>query len=50
MENIFEGAEWTDFQLTPEVAIVIAQIACHINELPLSSPDSPVISNLIGIC
>ena len=37
-----------DFQLSPDVATVIAQIACHENELPQGSPVSPVISNLIG--
>ena len=36
------------FQLHPKVATVIAQIACHDNELPQGSPCSPVISNLIG--
>ena len=30
------------------VATVIAQIACHNNELPQGSPCSPVISNLLG--
>lgn len=37
-----------EFQLAPKVATVIAQIACHENELPQGSPASPVISNLIG--
>ncbi len=36
------------FNLTPKVATVIAQIACHDNELPQGSPCSPIISNLIG--
>ncbi|MFI4911465.1 MAG: reverse transcriptase domain-containing protein, partial [Sedimentisphaeraceae bacterium JB056] len=36
------------FNLDRNVATVIAQIACHDNELPQGSPCSPVISNLIG--
>ncbi len=36
------------FSLKPEVATVIAQIACHDNALPQGSPCSPIISNLIG--
>jgi len=36
------------FQLHPNAATVIAQIACHANALPQGSPASPVISNLIG--
>lgn len=36
-----------NFQLEPEIATVIAQIACHNNELPQGSPCSPVITNLI---
>ncbi|MBM5027484.1 RNA-directed DNA polymerase [Vibrio parahaemolyticus] len=36
-----------DFELDPEVATVIAQIACFNNELPQGSPCSPVITNLI---
>jgi RNA-directed DNA polymerase len=36
------------FKLDPKVATVIAQIACHNNELPQGSPCSPIISNLIG--
>jgi hypothetical protein len=38
----------THFKLDPKVATVIAQIACHDNELPQGSPCSPIISNLIG--
>lgn len=36
------------FQLTPTVATLIAQIACHENALPQGSPCSPIISNLIA--
>lgn len=36
------------FKLNTHVATIIAQIACHDNELPQGSPCSPVISNLIG--
>lgn len=36
------------FALQPKVATIIAQIACHQNELPQGSPCSPVISNLVG--
>lgn len=36
------------FQLKPEVATTIAQIACHDKVLPQGSPCSPIISNLIG--
>ena len=36
------------FNLEPKVATVIAQIACHDNELPQGSPCSPIISNLLG--
>lgn len=37
-----------NFELTPEIATVIAKIACYNNELPQGSPCSPVISNLIA--
>ena len=37
-----------NFALQEKVATVIAQIACHDNELPQGSPCSPVISNLVG--
>lgn len=37
-----------NFQLNQSVATVVAQIACHENQLPQGSPCSPVISNLIG--
>ncbi len=37
-----------DFALGPEIATILAQIACHQNALPQGSPCSPVISNLIG--
>lgn len=36
------------FGLHPDVATVIAQIACHDNSLPQGSPCSPVISNIVG--
>lgn len=36
-----------DFLLDPEIATVIAKIACYNNELPQGSPCSPVITNLI---
>lgn len=36
------------FALNPDVATVLAQIACHENCLPQGRPCSPVISNLIG--
>jgi RNA-directed DNA polymerase len=36
------------FALNEKVATVIAQIACHDNELPQGSPSSPIISNLIA--
>ncbi|MGQ7122368.1 reverse transcriptase domain-containing protein, partial [Escherichia sp. HC-CC4] len=36
-----------NFALDPEIATVIAKIACYNNELPQGSPCSPVITNLI---
>jgi RNA-directed DNA polymerase len=36
------------FSLRPAVATILAQIACHENELPQGSPCSPVVSNLVG--
>jgi RNA-directed DNA polymerase len=36
------------FSLQEKVATIIAQIACHDNQLPQGSPCSPVISNLVG--
>jgi RNA-directed DNA polymerase len=36
------------FKLQPKVATIIAQIACHNNELPQGSPCSPIISNFIA--
>ena len=36
------------FSLNEKVATVIAQIACHNNEIPQGSPCSPIISNLIA--
>ena len=38
----------THFKLDKKTATIIAQIACHNNELPQGSPCSPVISNFIG--
>lgn len=35
------------FQLDPNIATILAQIACHNNELPQGSPCSPIISNLV---
>ncbi|MET3167223.1 retron Ec67 family RNA-directed DNA polymerase/endonuclease [Paraburkholderia terricola] len=37
-----------NFALHPDVATVIAQIACFENKLPQGSPCSPVISNLLA--
>ncbi|OZI77660.1 retron Ec67 family RNA-directed DNA polymerase/endonuclease [Bordetella genomosp. 12] len=36
------------FELNPNVATILAQIACRNHTLPQGSPCSPVISNLIG--
>ncbi|WP_281547062.1 retron Ec67 family RNA-directed DNA polymerase/endonuclease [Pseudoalteromonas sp. PAR1] len=36
-----------NFELSPTIATVIAQIACYENTLPQGSPSSPVITNLI---
>ncbi len=36
-----------NFNLSPATATLIAQIACHQNELPQGSPCSPIITNLI---
>jgi len=38
----------SSFSLNEKVATVIAQTACHNNELPQGSPCSPIISNLIA--
>ncbi|MCX9114472.1 retron Ec67 family RNA-directed DNA polymerase/endonuclease [Aeromonas veronii] len=37
-----------NFCLDPDIATVIAQIACYDNKLPQGSPCSPVITNLIS--
>lgn len=36
------------FQLHPNIALLIAQLACHERKLPQGAPTSPIISNLIG--
>jgi RNA-directed DNA polymerase len=36
------------FSLQPAVATILAQIACHEDELPQGSPCSPIVSNLVG--
>lgn len=36
-----------DFAVSPEIATVIAQIACYKGKLPQGSPSSPIITNLI---
>ena len=35
------------YNIDPKAATVIAQIACHANQLPQGSPSSPIISNMI---
>lgn len=37
-----------DFNLTPECATVLAQIACYENTLPQGSPCSPILANFIS--
>lgn len=37
------------FQLNEDIATLIAQIACHNNQLPQGSPCSPIISNLLAL-
>jgi retron-type reverse transcriptase len=37
-----------DFELHPQIATIIAQIACNGESLPQGSPSSPIISNLIA--
>ncbi|QPL30866.1 retron Ec67 family RNA-directed DNA polymerase/endonuclease [Pseudomonas fragi] len=37
-----------DFNLSPKIATIIAQIVCHNNSLPQGSPCSPIVSNLIA--
>lgn len=36
-----------DFQVIPEIATMIAQIACYDGKLPQGAPSSPIITNLI---
>lgn len=36
------------FKLNEKIATIIAQIACHENQLPQGSPCSPIISNLVA--
>ena len=36
-----------DFSVSPEIATVIAQIACYQGKLPQGAPSSPIITNLI---
>lgn len=37
-----------NYALNEKIATIIAQIACHDNELPQGSPCSPIISNLVA--
>jgi RNA-directed DNA polymerase len=37
-----------NFELHPDIATLIAKIACYKNKLPQGSPSSPVITNLIA--
>lgn len=37
-----------DFQVAPEIATIIAQIACYQGKLPQGAPSSPIITNLIS--
>ena len=41
-------AQNNQFKLYPDVATIIAQVACHNNELPQGAPTSPIISDLIA--
>ena len=35
------------YRCSPEVATVLAQIACHDNQLPQGAPTSPVLANMV---
>lgn len=37
----------TDFRMSHEVAVVIAQLCCHNGKLPQGAPTSPIVSNMI---
>jgi RNA-directed DNA polymerase len=37
-----------NFELHPNIALLIAQLTCHEAKLPQGAPTSPIISNLIG--
>ena len=37
-----------DFAVSPEIATVIAQVACYQGKLPQGAPSSPIITNLIS--